>query len=529
MIYYHKIMFYFIIMTVQVFGACGGSGDNDDNNNIDNGRNDNAITTYTVTYKPNGADSGTVPVDTTDYEQGATVTILDNTGSLVKTGYIFKGWCTTADDTGISYTLGQTFMMGSANVTLYAKWKTGSAPSISNLLYSPASTTVGSGSGTITVTGSVDFVDNEGDISTLIIDVFDSADNQIKHYNESTTAISGQTSSTVSVSLNLDTSLESDFTFQLYLLDTSNLKSNILTGNFSVKKMFQSGLDFTTGYSHSVALGDIDGDDDPDLAVANYASNTVSVFLNNGDGTFADKADYGTLNSPKSVAVGDIDGDDILDLTVANYYSNAVSVFLNNGDGTFSTRVDYVTGRNPSSVVVGDLDNDDDLDMAIANHGSNTVSVLLNNGEGTFAAKLDYVTGNGPSFVAVGDLDNDNYLDLALTTDGSHNVSVLLNNRDGTFATKMDYITGLNSFSMSIGDLDDDDDLDLAVTNWGSVNFSVLLNDGDGTFITMVNYRTGHDPLSIVVGDLDNDNDLDLAMTNGDDTSITVFLNNLFN
>ncbi|WP_459926027.1 InlB B-repeat-containing protein, partial [Desulfatiferula olefinivorans] len=45
-----------------------------------------------------------------------------NTGSLVKTGYTFAGWNTAANGSGTAYSGGDTFAMGSSNVTLYAQW-----------------------------------------------------------------------------------------------------------------------------------------------------------------------------------------------------------------------------------------------------------------------------------------------------------------------------------------------------------------------------------------------------------------------
>ena len=76
----------------------------------------------TVTYDGNGATGGTAPVDASSpYASGATVTVLANTGSLVKTGYTFAGWDTTADGTGTAYAAGATFTI-SASTTLYAAW-----------------------------------------------------------------------------------------------------------------------------------------------------------------------------------------------------------------------------------------------------------------------------------------------------------------------------------------------------------------------------------------------------------------------
>jgi uncharacterized protein (TIGR02145 family)/uncharacterized repeat protein (TIGR02543 family) len=78
--------------------------------------------TFTVLYNGNGNTSGTVPADANKYEAGATVTVKENTGVLAKTGSKFSGWNTTADGSGTVYAAGATFLIGSANVTLYAQW-----------------------------------------------------------------------------------------------------------------------------------------------------------------------------------------------------------------------------------------------------------------------------------------------------------------------------------------------------------------------------------------------------------------------
>ena len=81
-----------------------------------------ALPTYSVSYAANGASSGSAPTDANSYLAGATVTVLGNTGSLVKTGYTFAGWNTAADGSGTSYAPAASFAMPSANVTLYAQW-----------------------------------------------------------------------------------------------------------------------------------------------------------------------------------------------------------------------------------------------------------------------------------------------------------------------------------------------------------------------------------------------------------------------
>jgi len=74
--------------------------------------------TVTVTYDGNGADTGSVPVDSNAYTSGSSVQVMANTGGLAKDGFCFGGWM--AGDT--VYQPGNTFIIGNANVVLSAVW-----------------------------------------------------------------------------------------------------------------------------------------------------------------------------------------------------------------------------------------------------------------------------------------------------------------------------------------------------------------------------------------------------------------------
>ena len=91
-------------------------------------RSRDANPTYTVTYNGNDGHGGSVPIDTTNYEQSQTVTVLGNTGDLAETGYTFAVWNTQYNGTGTTYTPGQTFMMGTSDITLYALWSFSAPP-----------------------------------------------------------------------------------------------------------------------------------------------------------------------------------------------------------------------------------------------------------------------------------------------------------------------------------------------------------------------------------------------------------------
>ncbi|WP_164821319.1 X2-like carbohydrate binding domain-containing protein [Paenibacillus koleovorans] len=88
---------------------------------------DTTVPGYTVTYSGNGSTEGSTPLDGGSYAQGVAVSVYGNSGNLSKTGYTFTGWNTQADGNGTNYAAEAIFTMGTANVTLYAKWKSNNA------------------------------------------------------------------------------------------------------------------------------------------------------------------------------------------------------------------------------------------------------------------------------------------------------------------------------------------------------------------------------------------------------------------
>jgi len=278
----------------------------------------------------------------------------------------------------------------------------------------------------------------------------------------------------------------------------------------------------------SVAIGDLNRDGKADLAVANTVSNTMSVLLNKGRGSFERSRFYGTGNGPYRLAIGDLNGDDRPDVAVANYGSSTVSVLMGRGDGSFKPRVDYPVGGGPWQVAIGDLNADGKPDLAVANSDPNTVSALLNEGDGSFEPRVDYPTGRAPISVAIADLNGDGKPDLTTTNAEANSVSVLLNRGDGTFEGKLDVQTGGGPYDLAIGDVNGDGKPDLATANYdgdGGDTASVLLNKGDGGFAAHVDYGVAGAPLAVVLTDLNGDGWLDLVTAAGDDEAITVHLN----
>ena len=331
--------------------------------------------------------------------------------------------------------------------------------------------------------------------------------------------------------------LNADGKPDLALSDIDENAVSVLLGNGD--GTFEARTAYGTGRNpNQVAVGDLNADGKADLVTANfgYGTNTVSVLLGNGDGTFGSKTDLGTASTAASVAIGDLNADGKPDLVVANLNtSGSVSALLGNGDGTFQSRRDFGTGVSTNCVAVQDLNMDGKPDIIALNLGSNnsSVSVLLGNGDGTFGPRTDFATGHPPSnWVAVGDLNGDGKLDLAVANSGDYslsvpigNVSVLLGNGDATFQTKTDYVTGFGSASVAIGDLNADAKPDLAVANYLTNTVSVLLGNGDGTFGAKMDYGTGDGPRSVAIGDLNGDGKPEIVSSNADAGTVTVLRN----
>jgi hypothetical protein len=281
-------------------------------------------------------------------------------------------------------------------------------------------------------------------------------------------------------------------------------------GRFRAQRLFGTGSGPV-----SVAVADLNGDRKQDLAAANVAGDTVSVLLNKGGGLFRAQRTYATDEGPESLTIGDLNGDGSPDLVTAN--DTSVSALLNKGDGTFQRKVDYrLEFDGIGSVTIGDLNADGKLDLAGVPGPAQTVSVFLNRGDGTFLPKVDYATSRHPVSVAIGDLNGDDKADLATANnvvEGQSTVSVLVNRSDGSFLPKVDYATGRETLSIAIGDLNGDRVPDLATANWYDT-VSVFLNRGDGSFRSRLNYRAGRQPQSLAIGELNGDGKLDLVIAN---------------
>jgi hypothetical protein len=99
--------------------------------------------------------------------------------------------------------------------------------------------------------------------------------------------------------------------------------------------------------------------------------------------TFTGPTNFAVGDGPNSVAVGDFNGDGDPDLAVANEFAGSVSVLLGGAGGSF-TATNIAIGGFPFAVAVGDFNRDGNPDLAVAKAFDGVISVLLGSTGGTF-------------------------------------------------------------------------------------------------------------------------------------------------
>jgi hypothetical protein len=273
--------------------------------------------------------------------------------------------------------------------------------------------------------------------------------------------------------------------------------------------------------------GDLDEDDTPDVAAPNEGTDDVSIFRNiGGVGVFTTHQEYGVGDKPSSIFGEDFDNDGDQDLATADINSGTVSVLLNNGDGTFAPRQVYTAGSQCRQIHGADFDGDNDVDLCATAHAADRLHIYTNDGDGTFTPAVPITTiSDGPFATRTGDFNADGHADVAVACQNSDVLDVFLNNGAGGLARTGTYTLGNGPWDLHANDMDGDGDCDLvAVASFGN-QLVVLFNNGSGAFPNRHTIGTSSFPLAVFAGDVDGDGDLDATSSNYSGGTVGVYLN----
>ena len=239
-----------------------------------------------------------------------------------------------------------------------------------------------------------------------------------------------------------------------------------------------------------LATGDVNKDSNADLVAFDSQDATATVFLGNGDGTFKTGAVYASGNFPELGALGDVNGDGWPDMVIPNLVGvsgsgSFVSVFLNNGDGTFGNPSTYVS-HFPNQVVLADLNNDGILDIVQAEDNGGHVAVMYGSANGSYTfSQFTQTTVNtaGAWQVALIDTKNSGYPDLLVDEEQASSVGVLLNGMVST--------TQFNNVALD-GSAADSENLSASYSgdnaNLPSTSPSIMLAGSNATIATKLSW-----------------------------------------
>jgi hypothetical protein len=300
----------------------------------------------------------------------------------------------------------------------------------------------------------------------------------------------------------------------------------------------------------TVRAADFNGDDVLDLATV--TSDSATVRLGNGDGTFRGPIVSPVTGNPRSLAVGDFNRDGDLDLVTLRYGTAAragrLSYLEGNGDGNFDTERRFPLpafrgqAQRPVSLVAGHLNGDRKLDLVVTadsqplNAGSPsplfkaTVNVLVGRGDGTFrtgstSQLLSAHRANSFLPLALGDFNRDGRQDVLVGSGDNFrsrfvtlipSVFLLVGNRQRGLAAPVRVgLPDAPFTSLTTADFNRDGSLDFATPNAAASAVDVMLGNGNGTFRSVRQFATGSFPTGVVAADFNDDGRPDLATTSG--------------
>jgi hypothetical protein len=258
-----------------------------------------------------------------------------------------------------------------------------------------------------------------------------------------------------------------------------------------------------------LALADLDLDGNLDLVTCGPI-HEVMVALGHGDLSFAPAQTYLAEGVPPCVVVTEVNGDGLPDLVMGRQFGVRFDVLLGVGGGLFGPNQSFgPTALDPRVIAAGDFDGDGDIDVATGSGNANDIVILHNAGAGSFSEPLSVPVVQTVTAMAAGDLNEDGRDDLFFT--GLSDLIVLLADPLGGFQPATTFTYSDSARTLKTADFDEDGHLDVAIHFGGEAR--IQRGHGDGSLEAPVVAPLAFSGFDLALGDLNVDGELDLVAT----------------
>ena len=286
-------------------------------------------------------------------------------------------------------------------------------------------------------------------------------------------------------------------------------------------------VDTAADRSYSGILVDLDRDGALDLVVSNDSPDAKKIYRNDGKGRYTLVTTFGSPDwNTRHVAVGDVNGDGLPDMALANRGSRqavASMLCLGAGGGRVKEPCREISTGSATTITMADVNGDKALDLLVPHRDGGQGYVLINDGRGNFPSRMPF----GPAKATIraahaADFDGDGLMDLA-AIDELGSALVMRGVRGGGYADA-EPLGPLNArpYAMAVQDVDGNGRPDVVV-GYTNARPYVFFNDGPGRFTPVAFGDAQGIAYGITVADLNEDGLQDLVVARSDAANVVYF------